>query len=86
MAAGVNPVDTYIRSGNYAGLPSLPYTPGKDCSGIVEEVGDGVNKFKKGDKVYTTSSVSGTYAELSICNEEFTYKLPEGLTFEQGAW
>lgn len=32
-AAGVNPVDTYIRAGTYAGLPALPYTPGKDAAG-----------------------------------------------------
>ncbi|GFR71244.1 quinone oxidoreductase [Elysia marginata] len=38
-AAGVNPVDTYIRNGTYARLPTLPYTPGSDAAGIVEEVG-----------------------------------------------
>src|SRR5215469_9286667 len=38
-AAGVNPVDTYIRSGMYARLPALPYTPGIDAAGLVESVG-----------------------------------------------
>ncbi len=37
-AVGVNPVDTYIRSGTYAIKPSLPYTPGSDASGTVEAV------------------------------------------------
>ena len=41
-AAGVNPVETYIRSGNYAIKPALPYTPGTDGAGIVEAVGSGV--------------------------------------------
>lgn len=37
-AAGVNPVDTYIRGGQYPSLPALPYTPGRDGAGIVEKV------------------------------------------------
>ena len=45
-AAGVNPVDTYIRSGVYPKLPTLPYIPGKDGSGIVAAVGEGVSKVK----------------------------------------
>ena len=35
-AVGVNPVETYIRSGNYPSVPLLPYTPGKDAAGVVE--------------------------------------------------
>ncbi len=45
-AAGVNPADTYIRSGNYYRLPNLPYTPGFDAAGVIERIGDGVTKFK----------------------------------------
>ena len=41
-AAGVNPVETYIRAGTYARLPELPYTPGNDGAGVVEHVGSGV--------------------------------------------
>ena len=48
-AAGVNPVETYIRSGNYARKEPLPYTPGSDAAGLVEAVGPGVNRFKAGD-------------------------------------
>lgn len=40
LAAGINPVETYIRSGVYARLPQLPYTPGNDGAGIVEDVGE----------------------------------------------
>ena len=47
-ACGVNPVETYIRSGAYARKPSLPYTPGTDVSGVVEEVGGGVSTLKVG--------------------------------------
>src|SRR5262245_7126660 len=49
-AAGVNPVDTYIRSGVYANKPSLPFTPGSDGAGEIESVGSGVAQFKAGDR------------------------------------
>ena len=47
-AAGVNPVDTYVRSGSYTSkvLPHLPYTPGADAAGLVVDVGDDVSEFK----------------------------------------
>lgn len=46
FAAGVNPVDTYIRSGTYARKPSLPYIPGADGAGVVKTVGENVSCFK----------------------------------------
>lgn len=45
-ACGVNPVETYIRSGTYSRKPALPYTPGSDVAGIIESVGDKVSAFK----------------------------------------
>lgn len=45
-AAGVNPVDTYIRSGTYARKPTLPYTPGSDGAGVVHTVGQDVKEVK----------------------------------------
>ena len=44
-AAGVNPVDTYIRAGTYARKPELPYTPGMDAAGAIESVGEGCEAF-----------------------------------------
>ncbi len=84
-AIGVNPVETYIRSGVYASVPPLPYTPGKDGAGIVEAVGGEVTKWKAGDRVYTAQSVSGTYAEFSVCEEIDLGRLPENVDFPQGA-
>ena len=51
-AAGINPVDTYIRAGQYipSRLPALPYTPGGDVCGEVVEVGADVSEFSIGDK------------------------------------
>ena len=57
-AAGVNPYDTYMRNGNYADLPPLPYTPGTDAAGTVEVVGYGVAKVKPGDRVYVAKTIS----------------------------
>lgn len=85
FAIGVNPVETYIRSGNYPSVPALPYTPGKDAAGVVEAVGEGVTKWKAGDRVYTAQSIIGTYAEFTLCNEHDLGCLPENVSFEQGA-
>lgn len=84
-AAGINPVDTYIRSGTYARKPPLPYTPGGDGAGIICEVGPEVTKFKAGDRVWFYGSLSGSYAEISLCSESKTFPLPESFDFEQGA-
>ncbi|HYJ92226.1 MAG TPA: NADPH:quinone reductase [Pyrinomonadaceae bacterium] len=84
-AAGVNPVDTYLRTGIHAHAPKLPYTPGKDGAGIVEAVGPEVTRFKPGDRVYTAGSISGTYAEFSLCREDDLGSLPDNVSFEQGA-
>lgn len=84
-AAGVNPYDTYMRSGTYAIKPPLPYTPGSDAAGVVEEVGEGVTKLKRGDRVYTAQTVTGAYAEYALALEEQGHRLPDKVTFEQGA-
>jgi NADPH:quinone reductase len=82
---GVNPVDTYIRSGNHAVRPSLPYTPGIDAAGDVEEVGEGVSKVAAGDRVYVGGTISGAYAELALCNESQVHQLPQQISYVQGA-
>jgi NADPH2:quinone reductase len=84
-AAGVNPVETYIRAGTYARLPELPYTPGNDGAGVVEQVGPDVTEFKPGDRVYTAGSLSGTYAEFALCKKEQVHPLSANVSFAQGA-
>ena len=84
-AIGVNPVETYIRAGTYAFKPALPYTPGNDGAGVVEEVGPDVNEFKPGDRVYIAGSVSGAYAEFALCRTEQVHPLPANVSFAQGA-
>jgi NADPH2:quinone reductase len=84
-AAGVNPVDTYIRSGVYARKPSLPFTPGADAAGIVEAVGTNVKRFRPGDRVFINGSITGALAELALCNESRVHPLPQRISFAQGA-
>ena len=84
-AAGVNPADTYMRSGNYSSKPPLPYTPGSDGAGVIETVGAGVGRVKPGDRVYTALTVSGTYAEYALALESQVHPLPERVSWAQGA-
>lgn len=83
-AIGVNPVDTYRRSGSNPDL-KRPYTPGSDAAGLVEAVGQGVRRFKSGDRVYTSGTLTGAYAEAALCEEGQVHPLPKQISFEQGA-
>lgn len=83
-AAGVNPVDTYVRSGLYARKPSLPYTPGTDAAGVVEAVGERT-LVAVGERVYISGTLSGSYAEQALCAESDIHPLPQRLSFSQGA-
>jgi len=84
-AAGVNPYDTYMRAGTYPRKPPLPYTPGSDGAGVVEAVGEGVKPVKRGDRVYTTQTLSGAYAEYALALEHQVDPLPAKISFGQGA-
>jgi NADPH:quinone reductase len=84
-AVGVNPVDTYLRSNTDNRGPKLPYTPGSDAAGVVEAVGPGVASVKTGDRVYIGGSLSGAYAERSLCTEAQVHPLPTNAAFAQGA-
>jgi NADPH2:quinone reductase len=84
QAAGVNPYETYVRSGNYRSLPALPYTPGVDGAGVVTQAGPGAG-LEPGQRVYVTDSLSGTYAESALCRADDVHALPDTLTYPQGA-
>lgn len=84
-AVGVNPFETYIRAGAYANLPEPPYTPGCDAAGIVVETGDEVRSVRPGDRVWTSDSLSGAYAQRTRCREADVYLLPAHVGFAQGA-
>lgn len=84
-AAGVNPVDTYLRAGLYRPDLPLPWTPGLDGAGTVEAVGQEVTRLKPGQRVYMTAAASGTYAELALGAEAKVFPLPDSISFAQGA-
>jgi NADPH:quinone reductase len=82
MAAGLNFIDIYQRRGDYP--VKLPYTPGLEGAGIVEEVAADVTAVKPGDRVAYTSQ-PGAYAEASLVKADSLIPLPESFSFEQGA-
>jgi NADPH:quinone reductase len=82
-AIGVNYIDVYHRSGIYP-LPA-PFTPGLEAAGIVEEVGEGVKDFKKGERVAYAMIPVGAYAQFRIMPHYRLIKIPKGVTEEQAA-
>jgi len=88
-AIGVNPYDTYMRAGGYAIKPELPYTPGADAAGVIDQVGAGVIDWKTGDRVYVSGTAvgkaHGAYAQYVVCSPEQVHQLPHRISFAQGA-
>lgn len=82
MAAGVNYIDTYHRRGLYQ-VP-LPFTPGVEAAGVVEDVGPEVSEVQVGDRVAYTGPL-GAYAEYAVVPASRLVKLPEGIDFSTAA-
>jgi NADPH:quinone reductase-like Zn-dependent oxidoreductase len=85
-AAGVNPVDTYIRAGGFPALGDPPFTLGWDVAGTVEQAGEGVQEFAPGDEVYGLLQFPGTgggYAEYVVANASDLVLRPAHLTVEE---
>jgi NADPH2:quinone reductase len=81
-AVGVNFVEIYFRKGTYKA--ALPFIPGSEASGTVEELGPGVTGFAAGDAV-ASASVLGSYAEYALVPAAQLVKTPPGITHEQAA-
>jgi len=81
-AASVNPVDFKIRSGKYPAVKSdrLPYTPGRDFSGVVEKCGAQATRFKVGDEVFGMVGIhGGGYAEHAVVDQDAIAAKPPAL-------
>ena len=84
-AIGLNYIDVYLRSGLYP-LPQLPWTIGMEGAGVLQAVGEGVSEVTVGDRVaYAAPPPSGAYAEARNMAAQYLVKLPDGISFEQGA-
>ena len=88
-AVAVNPVDTYIRSAAYpANLPQ-PFVVGCDLAGVVEAVGPGVTRYRKGDRVWGSNQGllgrQGTFAEYAAVDEQWLYPTPEEVSDQDAA-
>ncbi|MFC7431595.1 MULTISPECIES: NADP-dependent oxidoreductase [unclassified Agrococcus] len=84
-AAGVNPLDSKLRSGaRPSGEITTPRVPGGDAAGEVVEVGEGVEGWTVGDRV-VVQGAAGAYATHTVATPQQLHRLPEGVSFEQGA-
>ena len=84
-AIGLNYIDVYHRSGLYP-LPQFPAVIGMEGAGTVEAVGEGVVDFAVGDRIaYAAPPPPGAYAELRNMPAQHLVKLPQDISFEQGA-
>jgi NADPH:quinone reductase len=89
FAAGVNPSEAYTRTGTYSSVPDLPYTPGTDGAGVIDAIGEGVENLKVGDRVFVAAHFAkrntGTYAEKVVCDADSVHKLPDSVSYKEGA-
>ncbi|WP_208508042.1 NADPH:quinone oxidoreductase family protein [Variovorax paradoxus] len=83
-ACGVNFPDTLIIQGQYQFKPELPFSPGGEVAGIVKAVGEGVTRFKPGDRVIAATTWGG-YAEEVVAEAARTLPMPDGMDFATAA-
>jgi NADPH:quinone reductase len=83
-AAGVNFVDALIVQGGYQIKPPTPFTPGGEVAGVVAAVGDGMVGLEVGDRALASCWLGG-YAEQVATGAESVFRLPDTVSFEQGA-
>ena len=83
-AIGINFIDCYFRKGVYK-PPSLPFIPGQEASGVIEEIGPGVTGFKAGDRIAYATQTSGAYSECRILPAAKCVPIPEGMDFTSAA-
>jgi NADPH2:quinone reductase len=81
-AAGLNFIDVYHRTGLYP--QQLPFTPGVEGAGIIEQIGPGVEGFAQGDRVAYAGPIGG-YAEVRLIAADRLVRLPDDISFEQAA-
>lgn len=86
-AIGVGVPDMLMRSGNYNWIPPFPFTPGNELAGTVDAVGEGVTRFRLGDRAFVSARElprrGGGYAEAIVVPAEAPFAMPDGVSAEQ---
>jgi NADPH2:quinone reductase len=83
-AAGLNFPDVLAIRGEYQVRTPPPFVPGAEAAGIVASVGDGVSRFRPGDRIIATPN-QGAFAEQCVVDQAMCLPLPPSLSFEEGA-
>lgn len=83
-AAALNFPDILMIQGKYQVKPPLPFTPGMEVAGTIEEVGEGVDDLKPGDRVMAQTGMGG-FAEYAVAPAVGARKMPDNMTDEEGA-
>lgn len=84
-AVGINYPDTLIIEDKYQFRPERPFSPGAEVAGVVEAVGEGVSDLAPGDRVAYAGGPLGAYSEIRNIPADRLVRLPDALSFEQGA-
>ena len=83
-AAGCNFFDILMVQGQYQVKPPFPFVPGAEIAGVVREVGEGVEGFEVGERVFASAGLGG-FAEVAAVPARGAYPIPDGMSFEEGA-
>ncbi len=81
-ATAVNYADAIMVAGRYQTRPPLPFSPGLETAGIVTACGEGVTRFKPGDRVMAILAYGGL-AEMAVAPEAETFAIPDGMSFDE---
>src|SRR5205085_7319841 len=81
-ATAVNYADAIMVAGQYQTKPPLPFSPGLETAGVVAACGDGVTRFKPGDRVMAILPYGGL-AEMAIAPEAETFAIPDAMSFDE---
>lgn len=84
-AAAINFPDVLVIAGKYQVKLPPPFIPGNEAAGVIASLGEGVSNFKVGDKVIITTPEGGAFAEKYAADMSTVGRMPNGLSFEQGA-
>jgi NADPH2:quinone reductase len=81
-ATGVNYADSIMVAGKYQTRPPFPFSPGLETAGVVARCGDGVTRFKPGDRVMAILAYGG-FAEQAVADEAETFAIPDAMPFDE---